>query len=60
VEHMIGREAPFDSADDSTVGIFCNTCKQTVTLEANEDEGRGFDTERGAVEAWNRRASEKA
>lgn len=57
VDHVIGRDAPFMCADDKTVGIFCNTCKQTVTLEANEDEGRNLNTEQRAVEAWNRRAS---
>lgn len=55
VENMIGRDAPFMSADDKMVGIFCNTCKQTITLEVNEDEGRNFTTEQRAVEAWNRR-----
>ena len=57
VEQVIGREAPFGSADDKTVGIFCNACKQTVTLEANEDEGRSISTEQRAVEAWNMRAA---
>lgn len=56
ITQMIEREAPFCSADDCTVGIFCNTCKQTVTLEANEDEGNSFSTKQRAVEAWNRRA----
>lgn len=56
VEQMIDREAPFMSADDKTIGIFCNTCKQTVFLEANEDEGRSLSTEQMAVEAWNKRA----
>lgn len=55
VEHVIGRDAQFMSTDDKTVGIFCNTCKQTVTLEANEDEGRSLDTEQKAVDAWNMR-----
>lgn len=55
ITQMIEREAPFDNADDCTVGIFCNTCKQTVTLEANEDEGRDFGTEQRAIAAWNRR-----
>lgn len=59
VEHVIGRDAPFMSVDDKTVGIFCNTCKQTVTLEDNEDEGRSLDTEQRAVEAWNRRAEDR-
>jgi len=58
VEHMIGRDGPFACMDDKTVGIFCNTCKQTVILEANEDEGRNLTTEQRAVEAWNRRAGE--
>ena len=58
VEHMIGRDGPFACMDDKTVGIFCNTCKQTVILEANEDEGRNLTTEQRAVEAWNKRAGE--
>ena len=58
IETMIGRDAPFMSADDKTVGIFCNTCKQKVILEENEDEGRNLNTERRAVEAWNRRVGQ--
>ena len=57
ITQMIEREAPFCSVDDCTVGIFCNTCKQTVTLEANEDEGRDFSTEQRAIAAWNRRTN---
>jgi len=41
----------------TTLGIFCNGCKQTVTLEENELEGDTADTKRKAVEAWNRRAN---
>ena len=41
----------------STLGIFCNNCKQTVTLEENEWEGDTADTKRKAIEAWNRRAN---
>ena len=41
-----------------TVGIFCNACKQTVTLECNEWEGLNEDTKERAIEAWNRRAGE--
>jgi len=52
----IDYEAPFMSADDCTVGIFCNTCKQTVILEDNEMEGFNDDTVRRAIAAWNRRA----
>lgn len=59
VEHMIGRDASFMCADDKTVGIFCNTCKQLVILEANEDEGRNLNTEQKAVVAWNRRVGPK-
>jgi len=39
-----------------TVGIFCNNCKQTVTLEENEWKGDTADTTRKAIIAWNRRA----
>lgn len=39
-----------------TVGIFCNACKQTVTLEENEWEGDNETTRAVAIEAWNRRA----
>lgn len=39
-----------------TVGIFCNACKQTVTLEDNEWEGLNDKTKEKAIEAWNRRA----
>lgn len=41
-----------------TLGIFCNNCKQTVTLEENELEGDTADTKRKAIKAWNRRAGE--
>ena len=56
IEQTIDRDTLFMSTHDKTVGIFCNTCKQTVTLEANENEGRNLNTEQSAVEAWNRRA----
>lgn len=38
-----------------TVGIFCNGCKQTVTLEENEWGGDNENSRRKAIEAWNRR-----
>lgn len=41
-----------------TIGIFCNNCKQTVTLEDNEIEGDNDETRVRAIEAWNRRAKE--
>lgn len=41
-----------------TVGIFCNACKQTVTLERNEWEGLNEDTKEKAIKAWNRRTNE--
>ena len=40
--------------DDSAV-IFCNTCKVSVKLEENDQEGVNEITKRKAVEAWNRR-----
>ena len=40
-----------------TVGIFCNSCKQTVILEENEWEGEDSKTREKAIEAWNRRPS---
>lgn len=39
-----------------TVGIFCNNCKQTVTLEVNEWEGDNEKSRRKAASAWNYRA----
>lgn len=39
-----------------TLGIFCNGCKQTVTLEENEWEDDTDETRRKAIKAWNRRA----
>ena len=44
---------------NDTLGIFCNHCKQTVTLEENEWEGDTADTKRKAIKAWNRRAGEQ-
>lgn len=41
-----------------TVGIFCNSCKQTVILEENEWEGEDSRTREKAIEAWNRRAND--
>ena len=40
-----------------TVGIFCNGCKQLVTLEENECEGNNGQTRKKAIDAWNRRAA---
>lgn len=39
---------------DDTVGIFCNSCKQTVVLEENEEEGLSATTIEKATKAWNR------
>lgn len=41
-----------------TVGIFCNWCKQTVTLERNSWEGNNEETQARAAEAWNMRVDE--
>lgn len=43
--------------DDSTV-IFCNSCKASVKLEENDQEGMTEETKRKAVEAWNKRVQE--
>ena len=40
---------------DDTLGIFCNVCKQTVTLEENEQEGDTAESLERAVRAWNER-----
>ena len=42
-----------------TVGIFCNGCKQTVTLEENEWEGDNDQRRKKAIEAWNRRVKDE-
>ena len=41
---------------DSTTTIFCNSCKTSVILEENEEEGFSKETKAKAIEAWNRRA----
>lgn len=41
-----------------TLGIFCNNCKQVVTLEANDWGGDSAFTRQNATEAWNRRTDE--
>lgn len=41
-----------------TVGIFCNACKQTVTIEDNEWEGLNEKTKERAIKAWNMRAGD--
>ena len=38
-----------------TLGIFCNNCKHTVTLEENEWEGDTAYTKLKAIKAWNKR-----
>lgn len=43
----------------NTLGIFCNNCKQTVTLEENEWEGDTADARRKAIKAWNRRKDDE-
>lgn len=40
---------------DSTVGIFCNGCKQTIILEENDQEGFTEEAKEKAIKAWNRR-----
>lgn len=40
---------------DITTTIFCNTCKTSVILEENEEEGFSEKTTAKATEAWNRR-----
>ena len=44
-----------ETSGNETVGIFCNWCKQTVTLEENEWYGDTDKTRERAAEAWNRR-----
>ena len=41
---------------DSSVVVFCNSCKVSVLHEDNEQEGNGHEYRTRAVEAWNRRA----
>ena len=43
---------------DSTTTIFCNSCKTSVILEENEEEGLNKTTQAKAVAAWNRRADD--
>lgn len=47
-----------DQRGNETVGIFCNNCKQTVILEANDWEGLNDKTEARAIAAWNQRAGD--
>ena len=42
-----------------SIGIFCDSCKQTVFLEDNDWEGDTAESRTRAVEAWNRRAGEQ-
>ena len=42
--------------DDSVV-VFCNTCKVSLKLEDNDQEGDSTDSRIKAVRAWNRRSS---
>ena len=44
--------------DDSAI-IFCNSCKISVKLEENDQEGYNDKTIAKAVDAWNRRVYEK-
>ena len=48
-----------DERGYETVGIFCNVCKQTVTLEENEWEGDNSESREKAVKAWNARKEEE-
>ena len=43
-----------------TLGIFCDSCKQTIVLEENEWEGENEETKARAIEAWNRRVADEA
>lgn len=43
--------------DDSAV-VFCNSCKVSVKVEENDQEGFNDVTAKRAVKAWNRRANE--
>lgn len=40
---------------DTTVIVFCNSCKISVDIEENDQEGWNGETVRRAVKAWNRR-----
>lgn len=40
--------------NDSAV-VFCNSCKVSVKVESNDQEGYTAETERRALEAWNKR-----
>lgn len=42
--------------DDSAV-VFCNSCKVSVKLEENDQEGINGETMMKAVEAWKRRST---
>ena len=42
--------------DDSVV-VFCNTCKVSLKLEDNDQEGDSTYSRIRAVKAWNRRSS---
>ena len=44
--------------DDSAI-VFCNSCKVSVKLEENDQEGFSEETAKKAVEAWNRRTGRK-
>ena len=44
---------------DSTV-IFCNSCKASVKLEENDQEGMTEETRQRAIEHWNKRVCEVA
>ena len=43
---------------DSTTTIFCNSCKTSVILEENDEEGFNEKTQAKAIAAWNRRADD--
>lgn len=42
---------------DCSVVVFCNTCKVSLKLEDNDQEGDSTDNRIRAVKAWNRRSS---
>lgn len=45
---------------DETAIIFCNTCKISVKLEENNEEGNTENTRKKAAEAWNRREEQES
>lgn len=55
VKLKLDYEYPYCDSEDSTIAIFCNTCKTIVHHEYNEIEGDNNTTRAQAIEAWNKR-----